>query len=144
MHATRDTIQHFFRFIIVGLLSTIVNYIFFLLFLKEVGLQYQISSICGFLIGVTVGFPLNKIWTYQCDHAKKNKSSLYKYGCVYLFSLVVNFYVLGFLVKHFGFDPRAANGVAIIVTTLINFIGTKFWAFRPSPEKGLKVENSLY
>jgi putative flippase GtrA len=143
MRAARDTIQHLFRFLIVGLISTIINYLFFIFFLKEWEWQYQIASICGFIIGVSIGYPLNKLWTYKVSHKTESSAVFYKYGCVYLASLTVNFYVLGFLVKKFSFDPRVANGAAIIVTTIINFIGTKFWAFRAPSRNDLTIDTTL-
>lgn len=125
-----DSVRHLVKFLLVGVISTFVNYSVFLLLLREAKGQYQFDSICGFLAGVCIGFPLNKVWTYKYSNDIKSSGTFYKYWCVYIFSLFVNFFVLGFLVKNFNLDPRVANGIAIIVTTMINFIGTKFWAFR--------------
>ncbi|NHO40060.1 GtrA family protein [Acetobacter ghanensis] len=124
----RDSLVHFFRFIIVGGVSTIVNYLVFLVFLKYVGLQYQLSSSCGFLAGVMVGFPLNKMWTYQ-HSSGVTWGLLGRYASVYAVSLFVNICVLGVLVGFFRTDARLANIVGIGITTVTNFIGTKFWVF---------------
>ncbi|MFH7811812.1 MULTISPECIES: GtrA family protein [Acetobacter] len=143
MLKNKETLQHLFRFLIVGAIGTIVNYLFFLFLLKEIGWQYQIDAVCGFLMGVLIGFPLNKAWTYESRANQNDTSIFYKYVCVYLFSLVVNFYVLGILVTQFNLDPRAANGLTIIITTIINFLGTKLWVFR-STLKNNKEELNEY
>lgn len=124
----RESLKHLLRFLIVGGIATVVNYLVFYLILKKGG-QYQVASACGFLAGVGVGFPLNKAWTYQ--HSSSVSARLfYKYSAVYLASLLINIYTLGMLVGHFKLDARIANVIAIIVTTITNFIGTKFWVFQ--------------
>lgn len=139
MLKNKETLQHLFRFIIVGAIGTIVNYLFFLFLLKEIGWQYQIDAVCGFLLGILIGFPLNKAWTYKNRTAHNRSNVFSKYICVYLFSLIVNFYALGILVAQFNFDPRVANGLTIIITTIINFVGTKFWVFRSTLENNKDV-----
>ncbi|MFT8814052.1 GtrA family protein [Acetobacter fabarum] len=119
---------HFLRFIIVGGIATIVNYLVFLELLNTIGVQYLVASSCGFLAGVLVGFPLNKMWTYQ--HASTiTWGLLTKYGSVYLFSFIANICVLSILVGFFRTDARIANIIGIGFTTVTNFIGTKFWVF---------------
>ncbi|WP_458136524.1 GtrA family protein [Komagataeibacter sp. NFXK3] len=124
-----NSVDHLFRFLLVGGISTIVNYGVFLILFEKCGHQYQVASVCGFLTGVAVGFPLNKKWTYKVNF--NNKSCYFcRYGIIYFIYLLVNLYVLKFSVKSIGMDARIANCISIIVTTIINFIGTKFWAFR--------------
>lgn len=128
MQRYREIYIHFFRFIIVGGIATIVNYLVFLELLDSVGVQYLIAASCGFLAGVMVGFPLNKMWTYQ--HASTiSWGMLSRYGCVYLFSLIANICVLSTMVCIFRIDARIASIVGIGFTTVTNFIGTKFWVF---------------
>ncbi len=51
------------RFLIVGALSTVVNYsVFYGLIL--LGIDYIPAAAGGFLIGVAVGYSLNKSWTF--------------------------------------------------------------------------------
>lgn len=124
----RESLGHLFRFLIVGGIATVVNYLVFYLLLKE-GTQYQIASACGFLAGVGVGFPLNKAWTYK--HSSSVTAGLvYKYGAIYFVSLLINACTMQLLVGHFRLDTPIANVIAIIVTTITNFIGTKFWVFQ--------------
>lgn len=118
----------FLRFIVVGALSTIVNYgVFYVLFIS--GVSYLMASALGFLSGVGVGYHLNKKWTY----GHKARSSLVlktKYLTVYAVSLVLGLAFLAGLVNSLGLDARLANVLTIGVTTMTNFIGTKFWVFR--------------
>ena len=125
----REGLTHFIRFLIVGGISTGVNYAVFFVLLDDLGIRYQLASTCGFLSGVLVGFPLNKAWTYQ-DSSKMTATVLYSYIAVYLASLVINIAAITVLVGVMHLEPLIANIVTILITTMTNFLGTKFWVFR--------------
>ncbi len=119
----------FLRFIVVGVLSTIVNYGVFYVLLRGFDVSYLIASAAGFLSGVGVGYRLNKSWTY----AHQGRSSLaltMKYLAIYAVSLALGLAFLAELVNSLGLDARLANVLTIGLTTMTNFIGTKFWVFR--------------
>ncbi|NVN06301.1 GtrA family protein [Asaia spathodeae] len=128
MPLQREGWIHFIRFLIVGGISTAVNYAVFYILLG-LGLQYQWASACGFVAGVLVGFPLNKAWTYG-DSSRMTAAVLYSYIAVYLTSLIINIAAITMLVDFARIEPRIANFVTIIITTMTNFLGTKFWVFR--------------
>lgn len=125
---SQKNVQHLIRFLFVGGVCTVFNYVIFYFLMKN-GIQYQIASSIGFLSGVAIGFPLNKKWTYQSE-SSITSFLLYKYALVYLISLVVNFFTLFILVGKLNIDPKIANFISIIITTITNFLGTKIWVFQ--------------
>lgn len=124
----REGLAHLIRFLIVGGVSTVVNYAVFFILLG-LSIRYQWASACGFMSGVIVGFPLNKVWTYR-DSSTMTASVFYSYIAVYLASLIINITAITMLVDLMHIEPRIANLVTIIITTMTNFLGTKFWVFR--------------
>lgn len=125
----REGLGHFIRFLVVGCIATGINYAVFFVLLDGLGGRYQVASVCGFLSGVFVGFPLNKAWTYR-DATKMTAATLYSYSAVYLSSLIINVAAITALVDIMHLQPSIANIVIILVTTMTNFLGTKFWVFR--------------
>lgn len=123
-----EILQQFYRFLGVGLLSTLVNYAVFY-FLLKVGLAYQVSAAIGFCVGLVCGYSLNTRWTYSVT-GRIPRSVLGAYVGVYLTSLCVGIAVIHLLVELFSLSPTVANVFAICVTTVTNFIGTKFVVFR--------------
>ncbi|MBL1418934.1 MAG: GtrA family protein [Alphaproteobacteria bacterium] len=115
------------RFLIVGGLATVVNYIIFFILYKQFNIYYNLASAIGFLSGLLVGYPLNKKWTYQADSS--DKSQILRYGGVYACSLIISIGCLEFFVQVAGVSPVYANVGAIVVTTCCNFIGTKYFVF---------------
>lgn len=121
-------IEQFSRFIVVGLISTALNYSVFFILYQHIALHYLISSSSGFICGTVIGYKLNKKWTFQVT--EKSKSQLTKYFIVYLSSLTLSLLFLELAVTKFSLSPLLANFFALILTTLTNFCGTKLIVFK--------------
>jgi len=119
----------FYKFIVVGIWSTIVNYGMFYTLLEFAEINYLISSVVGFICGVFAGYRLNRRWTFKIDKEKSHKEII-KYYTVYLFSLILSLLFLKFMVDIVGLDPRIANILAIGLTTCTNFLGIKILVFK--------------
>lgn len=116
------------RFIVVGLLSTILNYsVFYALVIA--GISYLIASAAGFVIGVAIGYGMNKRWTFGVKQPSDRRHVL-GYWMVYLTSLVCGLLLIRFLVEVLRVDVRLANLAAIVLTTCTNFAGTRFLVFK--------------
>ncbi len=120
--------KQFIKFCIIGLESTVLNYLVFLILLYFLFVDYLISAGIGFLSGVFLGFIFNKLYTFNSN--KKSVITLPKYFFVYLFSLGFALLSLKFLVEFVGIKPLISNALLIPVTTFINFFGTKILVFK--------------
>ncbi len=117
------------KFFVIGVLSTAVNYGIFFILLQLFHFYYVIAAIAGYVSGLMIGFVLNRSWTFQSLETRVTREALL-YGGIYFFSLVMSMLFLRLLVSAFGFDPRFANVCAIGLSTIINFLGCKFFVFR--------------
>jgi putative flippase GtrA len=115
------------KFLTVGIICTILNYICFLIFLRFLGVNFLLASSCGYIIGLLFGYSLNRAWTFQS--IENSLTHKFKYLFTYLFSLAVGLIFLQILVKNYGVATEIANICVILITTLLNFLGTKFWVF---------------
>lgn len=118
--------SQFLRFCLVGGISTSFNYGFFFL-LYDFGINYLLSSASGYILGVFMGFILNKHFTFK---SKTNKYTLevIKYFIVYTISLFLGLGFLRFLV-YLQVNILLANVFSIALTTLTNYTGCKFFVF---------------
>ena len=123
----------FLRFITVGLLSTAVNYGVFGGLYELLGFYYLVASSIGFVLGVSVGYPLNKYWTFGTKKKKaiekNNDLDWFKYLAVYICSLAIGQVFLYMAVEALEIAVLLANLVMICITTMTNFIGVKLWVF---------------
>lgn len=116
------------KFLIIGGVSTLINYgVFFLLF-EYVRLNHIVSASIGYLTGLVFGYFFNRTWTFKSENNSKKKE-FGSYFFVYMISLILSMSLLELLVK-LGIDPRLGNIAAIALSTISNFIGCKFLVFK--------------
>jgi putative flippase GtrA len=119
--------KQFSKFIIIGMLSTIVNYFCFYILVEVAHVHYLISSGTGFMMGVIAGYFFNKNWTFQVKD--DSKTMIAQYFFVYTSSLLLGLLFLRVQVNYIGVSVYIANFIVIGLTTCTNFIGLKYWAF---------------
>lgn len=115
------------RFIIVGILNTIVGFTVFALYLKYINNNYLQALILSNIIGIIHSYIWNKNWTFTVK--KFSMKSAIKFTSIYLFSFLINLLFLRILVDHMGMDKLLAQGISLFFTTLISFFGHKYWSF---------------
>jgi len=118
--------RQFIKFCMVGGVSTIFNYaLFFVLF--TFGVHYLIASGSGYILGVFLGFLLNKRFTFEST-SKRYDFEFFKYILVYGISLFIGLGFLRLLVS-LGISVLLANAFTIALTTTTNFLGSRFFVF---------------
>lgn len=121
----------FLKFLVIGGISTILNYAVFFLLFHRFAIYYVLASAAGYVAGVVVGYLFNRHWTFAADKALHRQSREFMLYCtVYVISLLTSLLLLAALVDWLGLDARVANGLVIAVSTLINFIGLRFMVFK--------------
>ena len=118
-----------YKFGIVGILSTVFNYGVFAFLYKIVSVHYILSSITGYVSGLLLGYLLNKNWTFIAQ-VDISKSYFIGYITVYAVSLVSSQAFLLYLVEILLINPLYANVLAIVLSTVMNFLGTNYFVFK--------------
>ncbi len=115
-------------FLLVGIASTVLNYLIFLVLFLFFKSSYLFSAGAGFIFGVFFSYGFNQTLTFESPF--KVKRTLPLYFSVYIFSLIINLYALYFLVTYFNFNTVLANFLLAPPIMTINFFGTKLIAFK--------------
>lgn len=119
-------IQQLYRFIIVGLLNTTINYsVFYSLFI--VGIDYKISGALGFICGGILGFFLNRAWTFNAS--VKGVKIIIKYILIQLVSLLGHSSSQIAAVELFSIHEYLSQIIGIMVSMSLNFIFLKIYVF---------------
>ena len=118
-----------YKFGVVGIVSTAINYGVFAFFYKIGNVQYIISSVAGYVCGLLIGYQINKNWTF-IGQVDKSKIYIVSYISVYVVSLGSSQIFLLFLVEILLVNPMYANILAIVLSTLMNFLGTYLFVFK--------------
>lgn len=120
------------RFILVGILNTIVGYSFYFVFLKF-NINYIIALLISHVIGVVHSFIWNKFWTFKIK--EDTKRQILKFVSVYAITFILNFIILLVFVEKLNIDKRIAQIFALFIVTLVSFLGHKFWSFKSTTDK---------
>jgi putative flippase GtrA len=124
------------RFLIVGAINTGVGYGLFVLIQFLVGryTSYFVSLYGSYLLATVVAFTLHRRYTFRVSGSGNLFVDFFRFQGVSLIALLVNSFALPALVTLLGWQPILAQAVIVIVTTLISYVGHKFFSFRrPKP-----------
>ncbi|MCU9612133.1 GtrA family protein [Caldibacillus lycopersici] len=127
----------FFKFLLVGVLNTIIGLSFMYISLNIFHLHYWISTFIGNSIGAVVSYFLNKIFTFQSK--SPFGSSVIRFVLVIICCYVVA-YQLGLSVTEGLLDvtgilpAQYIDEVAILIGsglyTIMNYFGQRYFVFR--------------
>lgn len=118
------------KFCVVGAAGYAVNLVVYTLLLHEAGLHYIAAATGSFLVAVSNNYLLNRLWTFRRQRGGVGRQGL-RFFVVSTISLGANLLVLHLLVQA-GADKIAAQALAIVLVTPLNFVGNKLWSFRLS------------
>ena len=130
------------RFVIVGLLNTIVDLgVFYLLGLIP-GMPGVAAKAISYVLGICNSFVWNKYWTFGARRSAQGKREFALFFAVNLPPLAVNvvvFTVLGIWLGSGSFLMRMSKAfIAAVIAVVWNFLGSRYVAFRHTALKGAR------
>ncbi|MBO5487693.1 MAG: GtrA family protein [Eubacterium sp.] len=114
------------RFLVGGGSAVIADYLLYQLFLSA-GISVSVAKAGSFCCGATVGFIINKLWTFESHNFDSREIG--KYVMLYAVSACANAIVNKAVLFVTGiglFAFLCATGTS----TVMNFLGQKFFVFR--------------
>ncbi len=133
---SKSFLKQFIKFGIVGASGILVNLAILFLFTETFKLYYVFSEVIAFLVSGVNNYILDKIWTFQEVLKEKIVRKYSRFIIISIITLIVNLYLLFFLVEILNIWYILAELEAIIFVFILNFIGNKFWTFRKYDSKG--------
>jgi putative flippase GtrA len=127
----------FFRFLLVGVINTVVGLSSMYFFLHALHCSYWISTFLGNAIGCCVSFFLNRSFTFKSDNSIGK--SIFRFTAVILVCYFFSYYVgekLALLIfAHLQFIPnKYAQDAAVLfgtgIYTICNYFGQKYFVFK--------------
>jgi len=127
---------HFFRFCIVGVLTTLVYIFMGGVLTEEIHLSVVFATNTAFIIAVIVNYILHYSFTFkkQSNHTH----SLPRFLITVSLGGGVNTFIIWIGVSELSFQLIWAQLVAIVVITASNYMFFKFWVFSENPASGIK------
>ena len=127
---SKSILNQFFKYSFVGVANTIIGLSVIYLLFNIFHLDYILSNIGGYAVGLVNSFIWNRQWTfYSSQHySKEVVPFLIVFGISYAVNLLVVVFAVEFLMIH----PNLAQLVGIIAYSSTNFLLNRKWTFRSS------------
>ena len=116
------------KFTAVGASGYVVNLVVFTALLVGADVDHRLAAVGSFLVAVTNNYLWNRLWTFHGERGHVAYQGA-RFLFVALLALIANLVALEVLVR-LGLPEIAAQAIAIVLVTPINFVGNKLWTFR--------------
>jgi dolichol-phosphate mannosyltransferase len=116
------------RFCAVGVSGYLVNLAVYTVLLHTAGLHYLLAATLSFLVAVTNNYTWNRLWTFRGQRGHVAYQGL-RFFVVSTVALGANLVLLYLLVQQLDVGKVAAQAIAIVLVTPLNFVGNKLWSF---------------
>ena len=118
------------KFLTVGMSTVCLDWGIYLALTNFFGVGAVPSKSFSYIIGTIFTFIASGRLVFQSSLAPVN---FLKHLLLYTFSLLANTLIFGFWKSNFSFDSPMILGAALLtatfVSTVINFVGMRFWVF---------------
>jgi putative flippase GtrA len=119
------------KFLAVGMISVCLDWGIYLALTNFCGVGAVPSKGLSYVIGTIFAFIANGRLVFQSDLAPVN---FLKHLFLYTFSLLANTLLFAYWDSNFSFESMIILGAALLtstfVSTVINFVGMRFWVFK--------------
>ena len=126
----------FFRFCVIGVANTCLNYLVFYLSLVQYDIDVLLAGAIGFSSSIFPAYLLNRAWSF------KSNSPFFlgfiKYILINIVTLMVHLITMWIVTSVFGITAIWSQAFGIVVTTPINFFLLRRFIFHQNiADRGL-------
>ena len=118
------------RFLVIGGINTFVAFGLFAAFEAAFGGRYLLSLLLSYIVATMLAFVLHRRFTFAVSGRASLLADFVRFESVYVVMLAVNAVLLPVLVELVGWPSLAAQAAIIVVTTIMSYLGHKFFSFR--------------
>jgi putative flippase GtrA len=131
------------RFIIIGIIATIFDFSLYSIGHQWFNLPYAMAKTFSFICGSCLAYFLNKHFTFKQE--KHQASQMIRFAILYILTMLVNVAVnsssIAILTQKISISWLTKSEILIFsfvvatgTSTVINFIGQKFWVFKSAKQ----------
>jgi len=117
----------FIKFVVVGLSSNLLLFVLYLRLTAQ-GMGYLKAMTLVYILGVAIGFVLNRSWTFS--HKGRWSPAFLRYVLAYVFGYFFNLCMLYLFVDAINLPHQPVQGILILLTAAFLFLLQKYWVFR--------------
>jgi putative flippase GtrA len=120
----KRNIAELIRYLLAGLVNTLIGYGMFLFMLHAFQLNPLISNAIAYAVGIIVAYVLNIVFVFE--HGTHSTAAFVRFIFGFALAYALNLAMLSFLLKHVLLQPELAQLVAMAVYTISFYLYNKF------------------
>ena len=122
------TDNNFKRFVIIGVVSNIINFTFYtLIFL--IFSNIVVSSVVGYSLGVLSSYYFGKVWVFESEQVFK-LSEMFKFMVIYIIGGLGMTLIIIWLNQDLNIDYQISWIGGAIFAIINNYLGSKYIVFK--------------
>ena len=118
------------KFTLVGAANFALTFVIFTTMLKILGVNYLLSLLAAWVVGILFSFVLNFSWVFKPEKKIQFRTRFVKFFLASLLSIALNLLALSFIVERTNFDPFYAQMALIPFIVIFSFSTAKFWSLK--------------
>ncbi len=116
------------RFLGVGAANTLIGLGVIYACKRVLGFGDVLANVSGYAIGLTIGFLLNRHWTF--GHTGNMRVAALRFLAVFGVAYSVNLLCVLLAIRAAGIDDYVSQAIGILPYTAIFYLGSRLYAFR--------------
>lgn len=118
------------KFTLVGAANFALTFIVFAAMLKVLGVNYLLSLVAAWVVGMLFSYVLNFSWVFKPEQKIQFKARFVRFFLASVLSIALNMLALSYIVERTDFDPFYVQTALIPFIVIFNFSTAKYWSLR--------------
>ena len=123
------------RYLIIGGLTTAINYGLFALMYEIIKIDYMISNVTSISVSILFAYITNKLYVFKrhCSTNEELALEFVKFVGSRLFTMAIEIGTVWLFVERFNLQATPSKAISIIIVIILNYIISKLIVFRRKP-----------
>lgn len=124
--------EELIKYLIIGVLTTVINYIVFVIFVNAIKVDMHVSNIIAWIVSVIFAYFTNKLFVFESKSFKFDvlAKEIISFGAARVFSLLLEEVILYVFVNLLNMNKLIIKLIANIIVIIVNYILSKFIIFK--------------
>lgn len=119
------------KFTFVGAANFALTFIVFTAMLKILGINYLLSLLAAWVVGMLFSYVLNFAWVFKPEQQIQFRTRFIKFFVASVLAIALNMLTLSYIVERTDYDPFYVQMALIPFIVIFNFSTAKYWSLRP-------------
>jgi putative flippase GtrA len=118
------------KYTFVGGANFALTFMVFTAMLKVWGVNYLISLVAAWVVGMFFSYVLNFVWVFKPEKKIQFSARFFKFFVASIMSIALNILTLNYIVERAKFDPFYVQMILTPFVVFFNYFTAKFWSLK--------------